>query len=75
MQATEVKNKLSEDQTNKVMLWASMTHAFTLDMLTGQIQRLRCFSADSAEAAKAQIQQWKRTGKIKFSRGYWKWQF
>lgn len=66
---------LNEAQTNKVTTWACTTPSFTLDMLTGQIQRLRNYAADSAKDAKLLIQQWKRQGKVKFVRGYWKWQF
>lgn len=71
----EPKNTLNENQENIVTVWACSVPSFTRDMLTGQVQRLRCFAADSTEAAKSQIQKWKRQGKIKFVRGYWKWQF
>lgn len=66
---------LTEEQTNKLIVWAVSAPPFTLDMLTGQVQRLRSFSADSASAAKTLIHSWKRQGKVKFVRGYWKWQF
>ena len=66
---------LNEEQTNTLTVWALTVPSFTADMLTGQVQRLRSFSADSATAAKAQIQEWKKAGKVKFVRGYWKWQF
>lgn len=65
---------LTQEQTNKVMVWAITTPAFTLDMLTGQIQRLRSYATDSAKEAKKLINQWKKAGKIKFARGHWKWQ-
>lgn len=68
-------SQLNEDQTNKLTVWALAAPSFTLDMLTGQVQRLRNFSADSAATAKALIQTWKSQGKVKFVRGYWKWQF
>lgn len=71
----EQKNTLNENQEDIVTVWAVSVPSFTLDMLTGQVQRLRSFSADSSTAAKEQIQKWKKAGKIKFARGYWKWQF
>lgn len=69
------KNTLDEEQTKQVTVWAVSVPAFTLDMLTGQVQRLRNYASDSAADARALIQSWKRQGKIKFVRGYWKWQF
>lgn len=73
--AQQDSQTLNEEQTNKLTVWALASPSFTLDMLTGQIQRMRNFSADSIEVAKELIQQWKRQGKVKFVRGYWKWQF
>ena len=68
-------HSLNEDQTNELTVWALSTLSFTLDNLTGKVQRLRNYAADSAVDAKKLIQQWKAQGKIKFVRGYWKWQF
>lgn len=73
MQAMEVKNTLSEEQTNKVTVWACTTPSFTLATLSDQVNRARAVVDDvQGEAAKL-IRQWKAAGKIKFVRGYWKW--
>lgn len=75
MQAMEVKNTLSEEQTNKVTVWACTTPSFTLATLSDQVNRARAVVDDvQGEAAKL-IRQWKAQGKIKFVHGYWKWQF
>lgn len=71
----EQKNTLDEQQTNELIVWALSVPTFTLDMLTGQVQSLRNYAADSAADAKKLIKSWKAQGKIKFVRGYWKWQF
>lgn len=71
----EPKNTLDEQQTSDLTVWAITVPSFTLDMLTGQVQRLRNYAADSAADAKKLIKSWKAQGKIKFVRGYWKWQF
>lgn len=71
----EPKNTLDEQQTSDLTVWAITVPSFTLDMLTGQVQGLRNYAADSAAEAKKLIKSWKAQGKIKFVRGYWKWQF
>lgn len=71
----EPKNTLNEDQTKELTVWALTVPSFTLDMLTGQVQRLRNYASDAATDAKTLIKDWKSQNKIKFVRGYWKWQF
>ncbi|AXC36500.1 hypothetical protein HOT57_gp56 [Pseudomonas phage phCDa] len=73
--ALQDSQTLDETQTNKVTTWACTTPSFTLDSLSGQIHRLRDFIGDAHSEARDLIHQWKRQGKIKFVRGYWKWQF
>ena len=69
------KDELNEDQTNKVTTWACTVPFFTRDSLTGQVSKLRDLTVDASEAAYRLIREWKARGKIKFVRGYWKWQF
>jgi len=71
----EQKNTLNEEQTNELTVWALTVPSFTLDSLTGRVQKLRNYASDSVTDARALIQGWKRQGKVKFVRGHWKWQF
>lgn len=64
--------KLSEEQTNKVTVWACTTPSFTLGSLMDQVHRARVI-VDVKDVAAQLIRQWKTKGKIKFVRGYWKW--
>lgn len=73
MQVTAVKNTLTEEQTNKITVWACTTPSFNLSSLTGQVQRARTTVEDVEDTARGLIRQWKAKGKIKFVRGYWKW--
>lgn len=73
MQVMEVKNTLSEDQTNKVTVWACTVPSFTLGTLADQVNRARAVVDDVEDEARKLIRQWKAKGKIKFVRGYWKW--
>lgn len=72
MQAMEVKKQLTEEQTNKVTVWACTVPSFTLGSLADQVNRARAV-VDVQETAATLIRQWKARGKIKFVRGYWKW--
>lgn len=72
MQAMEAKNRLSEEQTNKVTVWACTVPSFTLGSLAEQVYRARAI-VDVQDMAATLIRQWKAKGKIKFVRGYWKW--
>lgn len=73
MQAMEVKNNLTEEQTNKVTVWACTVPSFTLGTLADQVNRARTTVDDVQDTAAKLIRQWKARGKIKFVRGYWKW--
>jgi uncharacterized protein YukE len=73
MQAMETKNMLSEEQTNKVTVWACTVPSFTLGTLADQVNRARAAVDDVQDVAAKLIRQWKARGKIKFVRGYWKW--
>lgn len=67
------KNSLSEEQTNKVTVWACTVPSFTLGTLSDQIYRARIVVDDVQVEAARLIREWKAHGKIKFVRGYWKW--
>lgn len=68
-------NELNEEQTNKITTWACTCASFNLSQLTDRVMTLRASLDDSEEMARKLIRQWKARGKIKFLRGYWKWQF
>lgn len=67
------KNSLSEEQTNKVTVWACTVPSFTLGTLSEQVHKARVVVDDVQAEAASLIREWKARGKIKFVRGYWKW--
>lgn len=73
MPVAEVKSTLNQEQIDKLTVWACTTPSFTLDSLSGQVQRARVHVEDVQDEARKLIRQWKARGKIKFVRGYWKW--
>ena len=64
---------LTEEQTNKITVWACTVPSFTLGSLADQVRKARAVVEDVQDEARTLIRQWKARGKIKFVRGYWKW--
>lgn len=65
---------VSQEQIDKITVWACTTPSFTLGHLKGVVSLKRVPSDHVDNVARNLMRGWKNNGKIKYARGRWSWQ-